>query len=106
MRTNPERVGVDEDCPPFAPLAVGPALRVRPKTDAHDMDVVVARSRRFLAAGNKVRILVWYRGREHAHHDLGAVQLNAIAEAVAEVGVIERPPEMEGRNMTMLLRPS
>lgn len=81
-------------------------LKVRPKTDDHDMDVKSRRAQSFLEDGNKVRIVVWFRGREHAHHDIGRDQCLRIADAVSEVGKIESPPSMEGRRMTMMLAPS
>ena len=80
-------------------------LKVRPKTDDHDMNVKIRRSRSFLEDGNKVKITVWFRGREHAHHDIGADQCYRIADAVEDVGKIETEPRMEGRNMFMILAP-
>jgi translation initiation factor IF-3 len=80
-------------------------IKVRPKTDDHDMNVKIRRIRGFLEEGNKVRVRVWFRGREHAHHDIGADQCLRIADAVEDVGRIENPPRMEGRNMTMILGP-
>lgn len=80
-------------------------LKVRPKTDDHDLEVKSRRAWSFLEDGHKVRIVVWFRGREHAHHDIGADQCMRIAEAVDDVGRIEQPPLMEGRNMTMMLAP-
>jgi translation initiation factor IF-3 len=80
-------------------------LKVRPKTDDHDIDVKARRARQFLEAGDKVRIRVWFRGREHAHHQIGADQCHRIAEACGDVGQIEHPPRMEGRQMTMILSP-
>jgi translation initiation factor IF-3 len=80
-------------------------LKVRPKTDDHDLDVKARRARQFLSSGDKVRVRVWFRGREHAHHDIGADQCRRIARAVSEVGQVERAPAMEGRHMTMVLAP-
>jgi len=80
-------------------------LKVRPKTDDHDMNVKIRRTRSFLEDGNKVKITVWFRGREHAHHDIGADQCLRIADAVSDVGKIEMRPRMEGRNMFMILAP-
>lgn len=80
-------------------------LKVRPKTDDHDMDVKSRRASSFLEEGNKVRIVVWFRGREHAHLDIGRDQCLRIADAVSDVGRIETPPSMEGRRMTMMLAP-
>lgn len=80
-------------------------VKVRPKTDEHDMNVKIRHAHDFLAAGNKVKVTVRFRGREHAHRDIGAEQCLRIAEAVKELGTIESPPRMEGRQMFMILAP-
>ena len=81
-------------------------LKVRPKTDDHDIDVKTKLARKFLVGGDKVRITVWFRGREHAHHEIGAQQCMRIFEGCKDVAVVEVPPAMEGRRMTMLMGPS
>jgi len=81
-------------------------IKVRPKTDEHDMDVKVRNAAKFLKEGNKVKVTVRFRGREHAHHDIGAEQCMHVANAVKEFGAIEMPPRMEGRQMTMILAPT
>lgn len=81
-------------------------IKVRPKTDEHDMDVKVRSAAKFLQEGNKVKVTVRFRGREHAHHDIGAEQCMVVANAVKEFGSIEMPPRMEGRQMTMILAPT
>lgn len=80
-------------------------VKVRPKTDDHDMNVKVKHAYQFLSEGNKVKVTVRFRGREHAHRDIGAEQCLRVAEAVKEVGAIEAPPRMEGRQMFMILAP-
>lgn len=80
-------------------------LKVRPKTDDHDLDVKIRRARDFLARGDLVKIVVFFRGREHAHHDIGKAQCLRIAEGVSEHGRIEAAPRMEGRRMQMTLAP-
>lgn len=81
-------------------------VRLRPKTGQHDLDVVVRKALKFLRAGHSVEVVLRFRGREHAHRDLGRAQCIRLAEAVAEVGTVESAPAMHGRRMTMLLRPS
>lgn len=80
-------------------------LKVRPKTDDHDMNVKIKRAMQFLKEGNKVKITVWFRGREHAHHEIGAEQCMRVAQAVEGYGKVEKPPSMDGRNMVMILAP-
>ena len=81
-------------------------LKVRPKTDDHDMDVKIKKARQFLEEGNKVKVSVWFRGREHAHHDIGAEQCMRLADAVSDVGRVELAPRMDGRRMSMILAPT
>ena len=57
-------------------------IKVRPKTDDHDMAFKIKNAMRFLGEGNKVKITVRFRGREHAHHDIGAQQCMRLFEAV------------------------
>lgn len=80
-------------------------LKVRPKTDDHDLSVKIRKARDFLDRGDLVKIVVFFRGREHAHRDIGAEQCMRIAEAVSEVGKVDSPPRMEGRRMQMILSP-
>jgi translation initiation factor IF-3 len=81
-------------------------LKVRPKTDDHDLAVKIRLARKFLENGDKVKVRVWFRGREHAHHDIGADQCLRMAEGVSDVGKIESHPRMDGRNMIMVLAPT
>ena len=81
-------------------------IKVRPKTDDHDMNVKVRAASRFLQEGNKVKVTVRFRGREHAHHDIGAEQCMRVFHAVKDFAAIEMPPRMEGRQMTMIIAPT
>jgi translation initiation factor IF-3 len=81
-------------------------VKVRPKTDDHDMGVKTRMIRGFLNEGHKVKITVRFRGRELAHRDIGAEQCHRIAEAVKELSMVESPPRMEGRQMFMILAPT
>ena len=80
-------------------------VKVRPKTDQHDMDVKVRHARRFLEQGDKVKVTVRFRGRELAHRDIGAQQCLRVAKEVEDVGTIESQPRMDGRQMFMILAP-
>lgn len=81
-------------------------VKLRPKTDDHDMNVKVGHAMRFLEQGNKVKVTVRFRGREMAHRDIGADQCMRIAQAVGDLGTIESHPRMEGRQMFMILAPT
>lgn len=80
-------------------------IKVRPKTDTHDLNVKVRNARRFLEDGHRVKVTVRFRGREHAHHDIGARRCIEVARHVKDVASIEQHPQMEGRQMSMLLSP-
>ncbi len=80
-------------------------VKLRPKTDDHDMDVKVRHARRFLGEGNKVKVTIRFRGREHAHRDIGRAQCLRVAEACEDLGSIESQPRMDGRQMFMVLAP-
>lgn len=81
-------------------------VKVRPKTDDHDIEVKVRHARRFLEEGNKVKVTVRFRGRELAHRDIGAQQCLRVAKEVDDVGAIESPPRMDGRQMFMIIAPT
>ncbi|MHA3049667.1 MULTISPECIES: translation initiation factor IF-3 [unclassified Acinetobacter] len=80
-------------------------IKLRPGTDIGDYNVKLRAILRFLEEGNKVKITLRFRGREMAHQQLGLAQLQKIETDVAEWGVVEQAPKMEGRQMGMLLGP-
>jgi translation initiation factor IF-3 len=80
-------------------------LTLRPTTDEHDYQVLVKHALRFLREGDKVKVTVRFRSREITHPELAERQLERMIRDVSEVGVVEKPPAMEGRTMTMVLSP-
>ena len=78
-------------------------LRLRPRTDDHDLQVRARAARRFLEEGHKVRLVVRFRGRESTHPEVARAQINQIAESLNDIAVVERAPEMEGRGMYAIL---
>jgi translation initiation factor IF-3 len=80
-------------------------VRMRPRTEEHDIEVKVRLIRKFLVEGQKVKISVFFRGREITHPELGAQLLRRVAEFFAEEAKLEKAPAMEGRSMTMILAP-
>lgn len=80
-------------------------LRVRPGTDAHDMQRQTRKAREFLEDGQRVKFTLRFRGREMAHQALGKQKLLDIAEDLAEVGAIELAPRTEGRIMHLVMAP-
>ncbi|MFC1974215.1 translation initiation factor IF-3 [Chloroflexota bacterium] len=80
-------------------------VRVRPRTGQHDIDSKTTIAEKLLAKGNKVKILMIFRGREITHPQLGKEILAGIAKALAEKANVEKPPMLEGNSMTMILSP-
>ncbi len=80
-------------------------IKVRPKTDEHDILVKLNHIRRFIAKKDKVKVTLFFRGREVMFKDLGKEVFNKIISGVVDVAVIEQKPKFEGRFMVMLLAP-
>jgi translation initiation factor IF-3 len=78
-------------------------LRLRPRTDDHDLEVRARAARKFLEDGHKVRLVVRFRGRESTHPEVARAQINHIADKLTDIAVVERAPEMEGRGMYAIL---
>jgi translation initiation factor IF-3 len=80
-------------------------VKLRPKTDEHDLQFKIKHVRRFLEEGNKAKITLVFRGREITHMNLGQKALDRFAEELQDIAVIEVRPKMEGRNMFMIVAP-
>ncbi|MGB2490561.1 MAG: translation initiation factor IF-3 [Candidatus Puniceispirillaceae bacterium] len=80
-------------------------IKLRPNIDSHDYDVKMRAVQKFLAAGDKVKITLRFRGREMAHVDLGSQLLARVREDIDETAKIEAEPKMEGRQMVMVIAP-
>lgn len=78
-------------------------VRIRPRTDDHDLQVRVRAARRFLEDGHKVKVEVRFRGREATHPEVARDQIQRIAQGVADIAVVERAPSLEGRSMFAIL---
>lgn len=80
-------------------------VKVRPKTDEHDLQVKIRHIRRFLAQKDKAKVTIVFRGREIAYTDQGMKILERIEQELKDEVVVEQHPKMEGRNMVMILAP-
>lgn len=80
-------------------------VKLRPKTDDHDLEVKVKHIRRFLEEGNKVKVTCRFRGREITHPETAEVQLVHFIESTKDIAIIEQTPRMEAKTMTILLSP-
>jgi translation initiation factor IF-3 len=81
-------------------------IKFRPKIDRHDYATKKGHVERFLAAGNKVKITIMFRGREMAHTELGRKILDRLVADLADTVVVESLPKQEGRNMIMVISPN
>lgn len=79
-------------------------MRLGLKIGQHDLDIKLKKIRSFLADGDKVRIQVFFRGREMAHQELGHELINRIIEQLSEESVVEQKPVMAGRNLSVTVR--
>src|SRR5688572_279999 len=80
-------------------------IKLRPKTDDHDLDFKLKHIRRFLGEGNKCKLAIVFRGREIVHPETGQAMLDAVVKAITDIAMIEQRPTMEGRRMVMLVGP-
>jgi translation initiation factor IF-3 len=78
-------------------------VRLRPRTDDHDLQVRVRAARRFLEEGHKVKVEVRFRGREATHPEVARDQIQRIAQGVSDIAIVERAPSLEGRSMFAIL---
>ncbi|MEY3029596.1 MAG: hypothetical protein RL198_993 [Actinomycetota bacterium] len=75
------------------------------KIDDHDFGTKLSQVRRFLQAGDKVRVMVVFRGREQSRPEMGVKLLQRLSEEVVEFGTVESTPSIDGRNMVMVIAP-
>ncbi len=81
-------------------------IKLRPKIGVHDYETKKGHVVRFLNQRAKVKVTIMFRGRETSHPERGRDLLMRLAEDVNEIGVVESPPLLDGRNMVMLLGPT
>jgi len=80
-------------------------VKFRPKTHGHDFDFKVRHCRRFLGDGDKVKLVVQFRGREVTHPETGRAMLDQVCKDVADIATVIQMPSMEGNRMNMVLGP-
>jgi len=80
-------------------------IRIRPKTEEHDLLVKLRHIQRFLEQNNKVKITMMFRGREIVYADKGRQIMENIKERLGETCVVDQFPKREGRNMIMVVSP-
>ena len=80
-------------------------VRLRPKTDEHDVNFKIRQARSFLESGAKVKVRMRFRGREIYNLDVAKKQFDHFVEELADVGTVEQRPSFEGRTMLMIVAP-
>ncbi len=80
-------------------------IKLRPGIDKHDYDTKMKAVQRFFEEGDKVKVTLRFRGREMAHQDIGYRLLEKVKAETAEIAKVESEPQMEGRQMIMILAP-
>jgi translation initiation factor IF-3 len=78
-------------------------VKLRPRTDDHDVQFKTNNIKRFLEEGDKVKVSIMFRGREMAHPQQGRALLDRIVNDLQTVAIVEQMPRMEGRNMFLML---
>jgi translation initiation factor IF-3 len=81
-------------------------IKFRPKIAPHDYATKKGHVERFLKAKDKVKVTIMFRGREVTHPERGVALLDRLAEELTELAIVEQRPNLDGRNMTMILGPS
>lgn len=80
-------------------------IKMRPVTAEHDFQVRLKHTLEFLEEGDKVKVSIQFKAREITHPEIGRRLLDKMIEAVGEKAIIEKPPSLEGKMMTMILSP-
>ena len=80
-------------------------VKMRPRTDTHDLNFKVKHIMKFLEEGNKVKVTIRFRGREMAYTNQGLALLQKVLEMVKEYGAVEQQAQREGRQLSMVLAP-
>jgi translation initiation factor IF-3 len=81
-------------------------VKLRPRTDEHDLDFKLRNARRFLMEGDKVKVTLMFRGREIVHTAIGREQLDRVKEMLADIATVENMPRLDGRFMSMIMVPN
>jgi translation initiation factor IF-3 len=80
-------------------------IKLKPKTEEHDVQVKVNHIKKFLKGHDKVKVSMMFRGREIAFTDIGRKLMERVKTELVNDGVIDQEPRLEGRNMVMIISP-
>ena len=81
-------------------------IQLHPSVGEHDYDVKLRNLKKFLDEGHRVKVALFFRGRENAHKELGFDLMNRVLADIREIGVVEQAPKLMGRNIQMVLNPN
>ena len=81
-------------------------VKLRPKTEEHDIQYKTANIKRFLAEGNRVKVTIQFRGREISQPTMANRVVDRVMEGIEGLGLVDQRPKMEGRRMIFILRPA
>lgn len=79
-------------------------MRFGLKIGSNDLDIKLRKIRSFLSSGHKVKILIFFRGREMAHRDLGYALIDKVMNELQDDAILEQKPTMAGRNLSIVIR--
>ena len=80
-------------------------IQLSPRIDTHDFETKAKQGRKFLEAGNKVRVVMRFRGREMSHMTIGKEIIDKFADVCSDVGTVDKKPVVDGRIMSMVISP-
>ena len=80
-------------------------IQLSPRIDTHDFETKAKQARKFLESGNKVRVVMRFRGREMSHMAIGREIIDKFADICSEVGTVDKKPAVDGRIMSMVINP-
>ncbi len=80
-------------------------IQLRPRTDQHDFDTKMRHARRFILDGDKVKVNMRFVGREIVHQEFGMDLMKKVIDTLGDIGLIETPPKMEGKNAFLIMAP-
>lgn len=80
-------------------------IRLSPTIEENDIEIKANNAKKFLAKENKVKVSVRFKGRQNNYRSLGSKVFDVFISKVGEIGVVEKPPKLEGNNMIMILAP-
>ena len=80
-------------------------IQLSPRIDTHDFETKARHAVKFLESGNKVRVVMRFRGREMSHIAIGREVIDKFAEMCSEVGTVDKKPALDGRLLSMVITP-